>query len=514
MGTTTDKLNKLIDTKAKIKEALEEKMDGQEVSDVFSEYSALIGTLPSTVKSTITAVSGTGSLFNCNLSSIDLRGWDLSNVSFANAFSNRSIVHANLSNTKNGPKSINCMFYPCGTLEDVDVTGLVTSVCTDVTAAFSGNGSLKTIKGLDTWDTSKVTKIDALFNMCFSITDLSGIEHWDTSSVTSMNSTFVGCKSLTELDLSHWDLSNLSTSNINAVFPGCSGLKKLNLSNIPLSKINELIGDYSNFGATDMDEFIARNVQADTTFYGQSFIHGNVKTIDVSNWTFDEGMGVGGMSSMPYVNIVGLDTWNVKIYGTSMTSFLASCSNLEAISGIENWDTSAITYMSNVFLSCPKIKEINVANWDTSNVTQMNYLFSSMSSLEKVDMSNWVVNSTTTPGTLGSRCPKLSTILFGPGWGKCAETPEKYTLTLDFSSLNSSGNDTYEAYQFSPETFDSMLQMYDRKANGLTAEFDLIFNKATVLPDGWKEKMEAKGYTVTTPAEEETASETSTASTT
>lgn len=174
-----------------------------------------------------------------------------------------------------------------------------------------------------------------------------------------------------------------------------------------------------------------------------------------------------------------------------------------------------MTMLTNEFQECPKVKEINVANWDTSNLTSLAPVFVNMAGLEKIDVSGWVVNAPThSTYPLATLCPKLSTILFGPGWGKCAETPEKYNLTLDFSSLNSSGNDTYEAYQFSPETFDSMLQMYDRKANGLTAEFDLIFNKATVLPDGWKEKMEAKGYTVTTPAEEETASETSTASTT
>ena len=143
-----------------------------------------------------------------------------------------------------------------------------------------------------------------------------------------------------------------------------------------------------------------------------------------------------------------------------------------------------------MFSNCPKVKEINLANWNTSNCTVMSSVFSYMSALEKVDVSGWTVNATIS--SLATNCPKLSTIIFGEGWGRCAEA-----CNLHLEDLNSSGNDSYAAYQFSSETFDSMLKMYDRKANGLTTALTITFNEATVLPSGWQAKMEAKGYTIT-----------------
>lgn len=464
MGTTTDKLNKLLDTKEKIKTALEEKVDA-EVSDVFSSYPALIETLPSNVKTAVTALKSSSSLFVCDFSSIDLRGWDLSGItSLSGAFSGTSIAYANLSNVKQNATSLSSLFSGCSSLEEADVTGLCTSLCTDISAVFNSCSKLKKIKGLDTWD---------------------------TSNVTNMPSTFCRCSSLEELDLSSWDFTNCNVCS--GFLAGAVNIKRLNLSNATDEFLYDVFNGTGSYSPSAMDELILRNIKRNTSNpITATLPHGNITNIDVSNWDFSSGANVYGIAiNCNVVNVAGLDTWNCKVSSYATGTFFSSCPNLEAITGIENWDVSGLTMITNMFNNCPKVKEINLANWNTSNCTSISSVFVNMPALEKVDVSGWAVNATVS--SLATNCPKLSTIIFGEGWGKCTEE-----CNLHLDDLHTSGNDSYAKYQFSPETFDSMLKMYDRKANGLTATFTITFDGATVLPDGWKAKMEAKGYTITT----------------
>ena len=73
-------------------------------------------------------------------------------------------------------------------------------------------------------DTSKVTNMRSMFYDCGSLTslDLSG---FDTSNVTNMQGMFSSCSSLSELDLSGFD-----TSKVTDIFYGCSSLKNLTCS--------------------------------------------------------------------------------------------------------------------------------------------------------------------------------------------------------------------------------------------------------------------------------------------
>lgn len=302
MGTTTDKLNKLIDTKAKIKEALEEKMDGQEVSDVFSEYPALIGTLPSTVKSTISA-DLTEWFKGRNVTSIDLRGWDLSGVTaLTSAFASTPLTYANLSNTKSNVTSIANMFGNCGLLEEVDVTGLVTSACTSIANAFYNCSKLKKIKGLDTWDASN-SQTQALF---------------------------LSCSSLEELDLRNSGIkgSGSWTYNLNSI-------KKLNFSGCDPSLTH--ISNVSQFASDKhwIDEVILRDYdfQEKSVTPFMYIPHDNIKTLDVSNWKIKYIDGYV-LNNDNVVNVIGFDTWGTpKLTGMTVGCFFVSCPNLEAITG-------------------------------------------------------------------------------------------------------------------------------------------------------------------------------------
>ena len=478
MGTTIDKLNKLLDTKEKIKEALKEKVD-TEVSDKFSSYPEIIGTLPSKVKmkfgDDITDISGIFRAgYGAYWKSIDLRGWDLSGITNVKEFMRLdNLTYANLSGLRLNVTDVTQLCYGDKALEEIDVTNLVSNTLTSITVPFYNCTSLKKIIGLETWD---------------------------TSNVTSMPSVFYGCSSLEELDLSAWDVSKCTT--FSAILYGCTGLKKLNLSGWPATAVySSIAGSPGLSQETELEELILRDVK-DVQTGAQIIPNCNIKVLDVTGMTISESNGISssglfsGRSGLH--KIVGLDTIT-KIPGEYLYHLFCSCSNLESIEGIENWDISTATFIISPFGSCPEVKEINIANWDVSNVANCGGVAINMENLEKLDVSNWQVNCITysadnTNYWFVKSTPKLSTILFGEGWGKC---DDEHGSGLDLSECNSSGNDTYAAYQLADETFSSMLKMYDRKANGLTSTFTILLNSKTTIPDGWTAKMEAKGYTIT-----------------
>ena len=217
MGTTADKLNKLLETKANIKQALIDK--GVDIPDdtKFADYPSKIADIvsgddpvgpfykqltnngtnysylfayktisdPSFIESLDTSnVTGMSYAFNnfSTSSSLDLSGWNVSKItSMYNMFTYAKIPELNL-------------------------TGWNTSNITNFQNLFS-DANITTITGLDTWNTSKVTNMNSTFDSC-KATSLN-ISNWDTRKVTSMTGMFDSCTNLTTLDVSGWDTSNV-----------------------------------------------------------------------------------------------------------------------------------------------------------------------------------------------------------------------------------------------------------------------------------------------------------------
>lgn len=218
MGTTADKLNKLLETKANIKQAIIDK--GVDIPDdtKFADYPSKIADIASgddpvgpfykqltnngtnynylfyykTISdSSFIEPLDTSNVTNMNFSfsnfssssSLDLSNWDISKVTtFQNMFNNAKIPELNLTNWD---------------------TSKITSFY-----SFFSDANITTITGLDSFDTSNVTNMYQMFGGC-KVTSLEGISNWDISKVTSMDGTFEKCINLTTLDISGWDTSNV-----------------------------------------------------------------------------------------------------------------------------------------------------------------------------------------------------------------------------------------------------------------------------------------------------------------
>ena len=84
------------------------------------------------------------------------------------------------------------------------------------------------------------------------------------------------------------------------------------------------------------------------------------------------------------------------------------CSELEEIIGLENFDTTNITDMSQMFRRCKKLTRLNLLNLNTSNVTDMSSMFDRCKSLTELDLSNWNTKNVTNMARMFNKCYSLT----------------------------------------------------------------------------------------------------------
>ena len=165
---------------------------------------------------------------------------------------------------------------------------------------------------------------NGMFGNCTKITSLD-LSEFNTSNVTDMNGMFYRCESLTSLDLSNFNTENVT--DMQQMFYYCQNLISLDLSSFNTSKV------------TDM-----------------SYMFGNCE-------------------SLTSLNLSSFDTNKV----TYMDGMFYYCRNLTTIYCEQDWGNKTVTYSSDMFTDCIKLKgaisydltkvDINYANPDTGYFT-------------------------------------------------------------------------------------------------------------------------------------------------
>lgn len=118
------------------------------------------------------------------------------------------------------PKGLSCQGSTL--MREFDGTEWDISAFTDMGGMFQ-NCAFMTSCDVTGWDTSNVASILALFNNDFNLTEIRGLNTWDTSKVKGvMNKMFYDCEKLVELDISGWDFTNVT--NISDSFYKCDSL--------------------------------------------------------------------------------------------------------------------------------------------------------------------------------------------------------------------------------------------------------------------------------------------------
>ena len=203
MGTTAQKLNKIIETKEAIRTAINNKGGTLTTTDTFASYPSAIDSLPSgggnTLKTLLDATKSCYYLFN------EYKGTSVNDL----------ISFSDTSNVIN----MSYMFKSCS--------------------------RITTIPQLDT---SNVTNMIYMFNDCNNLTTVI----LDTSNATDMSSMFYNCNRLTTIDITHLNITRYY--NISSFASGCKSLTKLiirNMTTIPALDTNSFNNCYHFTGTTN-----------------------------------------------------------------------------------------------------------------------------------------------------------------------------------------------------------------------------------------------------------------------
>lgn len=97
-----------------------------------------------------------------------------------------------------------------------------------------------------------------------------------------------------------------------------------------------------------------------------------------------------GRYSMASLDLNSLDTSKV----TNMDSMFLGASDLTSLN-LSKLDTSSVTNMNKMFSGMTNIANLNIADWNTSKVTTMSRMFENTKSLTSVDIGKWDTSSVT-----------------------------------------------------------------------------------------------------------------------
>lgn len=191
----------------------------------------------------------------------------------------------------------------------------------DLTKGFTSQTSMpwfddrESITKIIVADSFAPTSMKYLFARLDNCTSIVGLEKIDTSNCTDMSNVFFASDYITEIDLSSWDMSQVTTTSY--MFSQAMRLTT--------------IGDTSNWNLSNMTDM--------------SEMFDNTKRLET---------------------VIGIDKWDVSNV-TDMEGMFTSARGFKTLP-IENWDTSNVTSMFLMFYDAQNVS-VDCSRWNVSKVT-------------------------------------------------------------------------------------------------------------------------------------------------
>lgn len=185
------------------------------------------------------------------ITSLNVSNWDVMHCDnmFRHLTSLKTLTGLENWDTSNSA-SMAYTFQNCSSLTSLNLSNWNTSNSLNMTYMFSGCSSLTSLGNISTWDTRKVKSMSSMFGNCSKITslDLSG---WHTDSLENTSYMFDGCSALKTLDMRNFDFSNIG-SNRHDMFRDCYALREIRLDNCNKDTISKIIGINAGFPRGDL----------------------------------------------------------------------------------------------------------------------------------------------------------------------------------------------------------------------------------------------------------------------
>ena len=110
-------------------------------------------------------------------------------------------------------------------------------------------------------------------------------------------------------------------------------------------------------------------------------------------------------SSLTNLDLSSFNTANV----TDMHNMLSYCESLTSLD-LSSFNTANVTNMSIMFSGCSSLTSLDLSSFNTSNVTNMSSMFSECSSLTSLDLSSFNTSNVTSMSDMFSNCSSLTNL--------------------------------------------------------------------------------------------------------
>ena len=181
--------------------------------------------------------------------------------------------------------------------------------------------------------------------------------------------------------------------------------------------------------------------------YNSSYIFSNFKNLVQINFNNNfNTSNVTNMNQMFYgcSSLTSLDLSNFNASNvTNMRYMFNTCSSLTNLD-LSNFNTSKVTDMARMFYYCLSLTSLDLSSFNTSKVTDMERMFNNCSSLTSLDLSNFNTSNVTNMSWVFSDCSSLISLdLSGFNTSQLTSMADMFykcsSLTsLDLSSFNTS----------------------------------------------------------------------------
>lgn len=303
------------------------------------------------------------------------------------------------------------MFFECTNLKEADLSGLATDNVTSMDYMFVGCTKLESV---NLWNTHKdnfmenVTSAKSMFSECSSLKKLTFPKKVNPGKLESMASMFKDCSSLTNIDLSGWNLNNVTS--MESLFQYCSGLASVTLPKVTSKKIQNMqymFNGCSALTSVDLSGWNVENVRMMTNLFKGCF---NLKEINLSGWVPKSLEEIYGMfsncTSLESINLSGWHLENMK----QIQYMFTGCTSLKTVD-LSNWKTPKLSVLGRLITGCGNLTYANLSGWDVSSLYQIDvYPFSGCVNLVTLDLSGWNLDNTIVDRRLFENCNSLKTV--------------------------------------------------------------------------------------------------------
>ena len=376
------------------------------------------------------------------------------------------IAYLNTSNVT----SMRSMFNGCSALTSLDVSHFNTNNVTNMVAMFGACSGLTSLD-LSNFNTSNVTDMHQMLFGCSGLTSLD-LSNFNTSKVTSMSSMFYNCSSLTSLDLSNFNTSKVTS--MSSMFRGCSKLSKLTLGdcfvtteNVDCDDVfsnklktvtftgdipssinskffegvgtadapatlevpdqyrdhyaakfdgNKFFGGYfklsgDNPPAGDGEPYVVYN-NGTLTFYCDNKRSSRQGTV----YDFPEKIHIDPMWYNEHARDITKAVFDKSFANARPIwthRWFEDCYNLTDIQGLENLNTSEVTYMLCMFADCRALESLDLSTFDVGKVSEFHGMFLNCVNLKKLDFSGFKTENLYNMYAMFKGCQNLTEIKFG-----------------------------------------------------------------------------------------------------